>query len=112
MKNLSPSDYLADPSRYLLVDVRSLMEWGACHDERAQHIPLTELLDRASSLPREKSIALICRTGGRSARACEMLEGNGLDLYNLAGGMRALVLAKKEKGLLSAGECEKQMANL
>ncbi len=112
MRNLSPLDYLAEPSRFLLVDVRSDEEWQAAHDERALHLPLIELSDRASSLPKDKPIALICRTGGRSARACEMLQDSGLEIYNLAGGMRALVLAKKEKGLISEKEFEQMMARL
>ena len=112
MKNLLPADYLTNPSRYHLIDVRSDMEWEACHDENAVHVQLTELLDSASSLPSGKSIAVICRTGGRSARACELLADSGLELYNLVGGMRALVMARLEKGLISGDECEKMMARL
>jgi rhodanese-related sulfurtransferase len=112
MKNLLPADYLAEPSRFHLVDVRSDAEWEAAHDQNAVHVPLTELSERASSLPKDKPILLICRTGGRSMRACEMLESSGLETCNLAGGMRALVLAKKEKGLISQAEFEQMMARL
>lgn len=66
MKNLLPAVYLANPSLYHLIDVRSDMEWEACHDESAVHVPLTALLDAQVSLPKDKPIALICRTGGRS----------------------------------------------
>lgn len=112
MRNLSPADYLADPLRYQLVDVRSDAEWEAAHDELALHVPLTELMERASSLPKDKPIVFICRTGGRSARACELLQGSGFEPCNLAGGMRALVQAKKESGLMSAAEAEKIMGRL
>ena len=112
MRNLTPADYLASPLSYHLVDVRSDEEWEAAHDLNAVHVPLTELSERASSLPKDKPIALICRTGGRSARACEMLQDSGLEIYNLAGGMRALVIAKKEKGLVSEKEFEQLMARL
>lgn len=112
MRNLLPADYLSDPSHYHLVDVRSEMEWEACHDERAIHVPLTSLLDDAAKLPRDKPLVIICRTGGRSMRACDMLDGAGLELYNLAGGMRALVQAKREKGLISSEQCDGLMANL
>jgi len=112
MKNLLPADYLSNPSRYHLIDVRSDMEWEACHDEGAMHVPLTALLDEQVHLPSDKPIALICRTGGRSARACELLAQSGLETYNLVGGMRALVMAKKEKGIITPTECEKQMERL
>ncbi|MCL6088561.1 MAG: rhodanese-like domain-containing protein [Candidatus Marsarchaeota archaeon] len=112
MQNLSPLDYLSNPSRFHLVDVRSDEEWEAAHDQNAAHVPLIELMDKASSLPRDKPLLLICRTGGRSARACEMLQDSGLEIYNLAGGMRALVIAKKEKGLVSEKEFERLMARL
>ncbi len=112
MQNLEPSEYLDEPGRYLLVDVRSDMEWEACHDENAVHVPLTELPERASSLPKDKPLVFICRTGGRSSRACELLKDSGIETYNLVGGMRALALAKKEKGLISKEVFEAMMANL
>ena len=112
MQNLEPAQYLQAPGSYLLIDVRSDMEWEAAHDEAAIHIPLTELLERVSPLPKDKPLALICRTGGRSLRACQMLESSQRNLFNLAGGMRALVQAKKEKGLLSDDEFAQLMAKL
>lgn len=112
MKNLEPAEYLKAPESYLLIDVRSDMEWEAAHDENAVHVPLTELLERVSSLPKDKPLALICRTGGRSLRACQLLEPSGRNLFNLAGGMRALVQAKKDKGLISQQEFEALMARL
>lgn len=112
MQNLLPADYLAASSRYLLIDVRSDMEWEAAHDDNAVHVPLTELLERVSSLPKDKPLALICRTGGRSLRACQLLESSGRNLFNLVGGMRALVAAKKEKGLLTEEEYRALIGNL
>ncbi len=112
MKNLEPSEYLKAPGTYLLIDVRSDMEWDAAHDEAAIHIPLTDLLEKVAPLPNDKPLALICRTGGRSLRACQMLQSSGRNLFNLVGGMRGLVETKKEKGLISQAEFEKLIARL
>ena len=112
MKNLSPSEYLSSKANFHLIDVRSGLEWDACHEENAVHLPLTELMDGAAGLPKDKPLAFVCRTGGRSARACEMLQNSGLELYNLAGGMRALVMAKKERGLITPEKLAQLMAVL
>ncbi len=112
MKNLTPAEYLANKASYHLVDVRSDMEWESVHEKEAIHVPLTDLIDRASSLPKDKPLVFTCRSGGRSSRACQMLEGSGLETFNLAGGMHALVLAKYEKGLISKEECEKMLEKI
>ena len=112
MKNLLPAEYLANKANFHLVDVRSDMEWDSVHEKEAMHIPLTDLMDNVASLPKDKPLVFTCRTGGRSSRACEMLASSGFELYNLAGGMRSLVLAKSEKGLISKEECEKMIARL
>ncbi len=112
MHNLMPKDYLVRPDAYHLIDVRSDLEWGACHDEKAVHVPLTELVEKAADLPADLPLVLICRTGGRSLRACQLMEPSGLQVFNLAGGMRALVVAQKEKGLISEEECAKRLAAL
>ena len=112
MKNLEPAQYLQSPGNYLLIDVRSDMEWDAAHDDSAVHIPLTELLEKVAPLPKDKPLALICRTGGRSLRACQMLESSGRNLFNVVGGMRGLVEAKKNKGIISEQEFEQMMAKL
>ena len=44
----------------------------------------------AAELPRDREIVVTCRSGGRSARACEALAKLGFDkLYNLEGGILA-----------------------
>jgi rhodanese-related sulfurtransferase len=75
----------------LLLDVRTPDEWTAGHAPAAQHLPLDELAARADELPTDRRIVVICRTGARSGRATEALNGAGYDAVNLAGGMRAWV---------------------
>jgi rhodanese-related sulfurtransferase len=73
----------------LLVDVRTPDEWEAGHAPAAIHIPLDQLSARHTELPSDRRIVVICRSGGRSAKATEALVGAGYDAVNLAGGMKA-----------------------
>lgn len=73
-----------------LVDVRELDEWDEGHIPGARHIPLGELPNRLCELPSDTDLILVCRSGGRSAAATELLLRNGYSrARNLAGGMLA-----------------------
>ena len=51
-------------------------------------VPLGELRNRLGELPKDKPIVAVCRSGGRSAQACTILEANGFaQVANLDGGM-------------------------
>ena len=73
----------------LLLDVRNDDEWEAGHAPAALHLPLGELSARHTELPTDRRIVVICRSGGRSAKATEALVGAGYGAVNLAGGMQA-----------------------
>ena len=73
----------------LLLDVREPAEWRAGHAPGALHIPLGELEDRLRDLPRDQTVVVACRSGGRSARATTVLTRSGFHALNLDGGMRA-----------------------
>jgi rhodanese-related sulfurtransferase len=73
----------------LLLDVREPAEWRAGHAPGACHIPLGELEDRLGELPRDQTVVVACRSGGRSARATTVLTRSGFQALNLDGGMRA-----------------------
>jgi rhodanese-related sulfurtransferase len=54
----------------------------------AHLVPLGELRARTTELPKDKPIVAVCRSGGRSAQACTILEANGFtQVANLDGGM-------------------------
>lgn len=73
-----------------LVDVREPDEWRAGHVAGAIHIPLGTLASRASALPKDREILVICRTGNRSALAQERLEQAGFTrVTNVEGGVTA-----------------------
>ncbi|MGC5617525.1 rhodanese-like domain-containing protein [Georgenia sp. Z1491] len=83
------------PEGYTLLDVREDDEWEAGHAPGAVHIPLGELTERADELG-DDDILVICRTGGRSARAAQWLNQSGYDAWNVDGGMTGWAAAGRE----------------
>ena len=75
----------------VLLDVRTADEWAAGHAPAALHMTMADLAVRHAELPLDRRIVVVCRSGGRSARAAEALVGAGYDAVNLAGGMQAWV---------------------
>ncbi|GLY64080.1 sulfurtransferase [Amycolatopsis taiwanensis] len=75
-----------------LLDVREQDEWAAGHAPGAIHIPLGELPARVGELgelPDDKPVYVVCRSGGRSARAAAWLNSSGWEAVNVAGGMKS-----------------------
>lgn len=55
-----------------------------------QLIPLEDLSERLDELNPDDEIVVMCRSGARSAKACEILEENGFsNVSNLKGGINA-----------------------
>jgi len=78
------------PDNAVILDVREQDEWDAGHAPSAVHIPLGELPSRLGDLPDDQeTLAVVCRSGGRSSRAVAWLTQQGFDVANLDGGMRA-----------------------
>lgn len=75
------------PEQAYLVDVREDEEWVAGHAPGAQHIPLGEVGERAGQIPRDRDVYVICRSGGRSARATQALNAAGFQAINVSDGM-------------------------
>jgi rhodanese-related sulfurtransferase len=75
------------PDGAWLLDVREPDEWAAGHAPGARHIPLGQLVARSGEVPQDQDIYVICRSGGRSARATQALAGAGWTAINVAGGM-------------------------
>lgn len=72
-----------------LLDVREVHEYADAHVRGALLIPLGELSERVSELAQDSDSTLfvICRSGARSQRACELLAGRGIAAANVSGGM-------------------------
>jgi rhodanese-related sulfurtransferase len=74
------------PEGVAVLDVREQVEWVHGHIEGAVHIPLATLPERLSDVP-DGQVLVVCKIGGRSARAVAYLAQSGHDVVNLDGGM-------------------------
>ena len=84
--SVSPAEAYAASDLYLL-DVREPDEVAQARVEGAHHIPLGSLADRLDEVPRDRTVHVMCHAGGRSARAAEFLEAQGVVAVNIAGGI-------------------------
>ena len=75
----------------ILLDVREPDEVAEVRVPGILAIPLGEVSDRAEEIPDCEQLYVICRSGARSARACEMLQASGRNAVNVAGGTLAWV---------------------
>jgi molybdopterin/thiamine biosynthesis adenylyltransferase/rhodanese-related sulfurtransferase len=81
---------LAKGNHIHIIDVREPHEWEISHIEGAQLIPLASLAEHMNELDSADEIVLQCKTGGRSARALDLLRTAGFrKLKNLKGGINA-----------------------
>jgi rhodanese-related sulfurtransferase len=80
-----------DPRPFLL-DVREPWEYAAGHVPGAALIPLGELEQRVSEVPRERAVLAICHSGSRSLAAAGYLRSLGYpDVSNVDGGTAAWI---------------------
>ncbi len=79
-----------------LIDVREPDEWEAARVPGVPLIPLGQVPDRVAEVPADGTCYVICRSGGRSAKACEILRAHGLDAVNVAGGTLAWIESGRE----------------
>ncbi len=89
---------LIKKTEVVLVDVRSQEEYGEAHLEGALLIDQSEsdFMEKAQAqLPKEKTIAVYCRSGRRSASAAGRLADQGYRVVNLKGGIKAWMAAGK-----------------
>jgi len=111
IKRVSPAEAknLIDEQGYLYVDVRSEAEYAAGHPAGAHNVPLLvpgprgmaqnrDFLDVVEALyPKDAKIVAGCKSGGRSARAVEMMIAAGYSVCqaeNAADAVRCLERAK------------------
>lgn len=69
-----------------IIDVREEYEWNKGHLKQAVSIPLSQLRDRISEIPKDRPVYLHCRTGQRSYNAAMALKNLGFDnVINITG---------------------------
>lgn len=77
----------------VVLDVREPHEYVAGHIPGARLIPEGDVPRRVHELPRREPVYVICQTGGRSSRVCEMLDRHGIDARSVVGGSQAWAAA-------------------
>jgi rhodanese-related sulfurtransferase len=80
-----------------VIDVREEDEFNEVRVKGVELFPLSKM--RAGLLPEPdgRPVALICRSGGRSAMAAQVFEANGFgEVINVEGGTLAAVAAGEE----------------
>lgn len=92
MKKITPQELrllIEENKPFILIDVREDWEREA-YDIGGLHIPMDELWQRRSEIPKDRDVVLYCEKGIRSTIAIQRLEAAGYNnLCNLTGGMKA-----------------------
>jgi NADPH-dependent 2,4-dienoyl-CoA reductase/sulfur reductase-like enzyme/rhodanese-related sulfurtransferase len=82
---------LASAAPPLVLDVRTGAEWAAGHLRGAVHVPVDDLRARWETLPRDRRIAVHCKSGFRAHLALRILRERGFpDVVNVTGGWLAM----------------------
>ncbi|AIF44895.1 rhodanese-like domain-containing protein [Virgibacillus halodenitrificans] len=70
-----------------IIDVREDEEVAQGIIPGAKHIRLSEIPERVNEMDKNEHHFIVCRSGGRSGKACEFLSSQGYEVTNVAGGM-------------------------
>jgi rhodanese-related sulfurtransferase len=71
-----------------ILDVREVSEWQQFHIPGATLIPLGELPNRLTEVPKDRQVVVVCRTGHRSAQGRDILLNAGYpQVTSMAGGV-------------------------
>jgi len=70
-----------------IIDVRESDEVATGIIPGAKHIALGQIENNMDQIDKSVPHYIVCKAGGRSAMACEILEENGFEVTNIAGGM-------------------------
>jgi rhodanese-related sulfurtransferase len=74
----------------VVLDVREPWELYVARLDGTLDIPMNEIPDRLDELPKDKPLAVLCRSGARSLKVTHYLRANGFaKVSNIAGGILA-----------------------
>lgn len=90
-------DALSGRNDITLLDTRTTGEYGRGHVDGFINIPVDELRERIDEIDKTKPVYVMCQSGLRSYISTRILEGNGYDAYNFAGGYRLYNVLKNEE---------------
>ncbi len=86
-----------EPENYVMLDVRTDMEYRYGHIDGALNIPVDELRERIDELPKDKLILAYCRVGVRGYIADRILSQKGYNVKNITGGYQSIHAFQKNK---------------
>ncbi len=85
--SVAQAQQLRDQNAFIL-DVREPSEWTQFHIPGATLIPLGQLPNRLSEVPKDRQVVVVCRTGHRSAQGRDILKQAGFtNVTSMAGGV-------------------------
>lgn len=99
MKRLDFADFIAkrDEEDYRVIDVREPHETAEVRLKGVELLPLSRIQQGHYPEDDGRPIAIICRSGGRSAVAAKLFEATGLpECTNIEGGTLAAIQAGEE----------------
>jgi len=79
-----------------LVDVREIDEYESGHIPGALHLVLGTVPDNVEIFRGDGPTYVVCKSGGRSMRACEFLADHGVNIVNVAGGTMAWIQSGRD----------------
>jgi rhodanese-related sulfurtransferase len=82
----------ADPATTLL-DVREPAEYAAGHAPGAELLPMSVVPVRLQDIPQDRTVYVICHSGGRSGQVVSWLNQQGYDTVNVDGGTAAWAMS-------------------
>ena len=97
---LEDADQLPRDGSVTLLDTRTEAEYADGHIEGFRNIPVDELREQIGEIEAGKPVYVICQSGLRSYIACCILEGNGHEAYNFAGGFRFYDAVVNDRALI------------
>ena len=81
------------PANVLYLDVRTPMEFSSKNIKGFKNIPVDQIPNRLSEIPKDKEIIVICQSGARSSSAVKFLTQQGYEnVINVSGGMGAWMM--------------------
>ncbi|MEU1127525.1 rhodanese-like domain-containing protein, partial [Streptomyces sp. NPDC005899] len=90
--SLSPAQAAARLADFTVIDVRAPGEYASGHVPGALNVPLDRLPEAVPALKSASargSLLVVCASGVRSTRACEILADADIDAATLSGGTSA-----------------------
>lgn len=93
---VSPTEatQMVNQQHALFVDVRPAEQFTGGHIAQSRSLPAADIEQKASSLPKNKPLILVCDSGRNASKAVAKLKSQGFaDVVSLAGGVTGWVKA-------------------